>query len=144
MLIAPYTNNYNSMSSGWTIAALVLAIVGGILTLLLFLNKSNKNKYEGNIKKLYDFLNFDYLTLDIIVKFLYTASTIFIVLNSFNYISQNFLGFLLYLIVGLILTRVMFEMVMLTIKICKNTTEIKESLTNTEEKEILKPLKNKK
>jgi hypothetical protein len=142
MLIAPYTYSSNYMSNGWTIAALVLAIVGGILTLLLFLNK--KNKYEGNIKKLYNFLNFDFLTLDIIVKFLYTTSTIFVILNSFNYISQNFLSFVLYLIVGLIVTRVMFEMLMLTIKICKNTTEIKESLVKSDETEEEKATKKKK
>ena len=105
--------NYNSgvyVHYGWTIASLVLAIVGGILVLALFLNKSNKNKYKGNLKKLYDFLNFDYLTLDIVIKFLYTATTLFVVLNSFTYISQDFLQFVLYLVIGVVLTRVTFEL----------------------------------
>lgn len=121
-------SEFNSMSYGWSIASIVLAIVGGILVLLLFLNKSNKNKYEGNLKRLYDFLNFDYLTLDIVIKFLYTATTIFIVLNSFNYISENFLNFVLYLIVGVVVTRITYELVIIFIKVCKNTTEINEKL----------------
>lgn len=121
-------SDFNSMSYGWSIASFVLAIVGGILVLLLFLNKSNKNNYQGNLKRLYDFLNFDYLTLDIVIKFLYTATTIFIVLNSFNYISQNFLNFVLYLIVGVVMTRIAYELVIILIKVCKNTTEINEKL----------------
>ncbi len=126
-----------SFSQGWTIASIVLAIVGGILTLVLFLNKSNKEKYNKKLLKLYDFLNFDYLTLEVVLKFMYAAVTIFVVLNSFNYISINFLTFLLYLVFGVILTRVSFELLMLLIKICKNTTEINDKL-NKEEKETKK------
>lgn len=121
-------------SYGWTIASFVLAIVGGILVLALFLNKSNKNKYTGNLKRLYEFLNFDYLTLDIVIKFLYTAITIFVILNSFTYISVDFLQFILYLVTGLVFTRVTFEILMLTIKLCKNTTEINAKLTKKEDK----------
>lgn len=126
-------NVYSSVSAvdyGWTIASFVLAVVGGILVLLLFLNKENKNKLTGNLKKLYDFLNFDYLTLDIVIKFLYSATTIFIILNSFTYIASSFLMFVLYLIIGVVVTRVAYEMIMLTIKITKNTTEINEKLSN--------------
>jgi hypothetical protein len=130
-------NSGSSFAAGWTIASIILAIVGGILTLVLFLKKSNKEKYNKNLLKLYDFLNFDFLTLEVVLKFMYTAVTIFVVLNSFNFISVNFLGFILYLVVGIILTRVSFEMAMLIIKICKNTTEINDKL-NKEEKETKK------
>ncbi len=130
--VAPHIyNGFDSMAYEWTIASFVLAIVGGLLVLLLFLNKENKNKYEGNLKKLYEFLNFDFLTLDFVLKFLYTATTIFIVLNSFVYISESFLGFILYLIFGLLVTRVIYEIFMLLIKICNNTTEINRALNKS-------------
>ena len=118
----------NTFASGWSIASIILAVVGGILVLLLFLNKSNKGKYNKKLLKLYDFLNFDFLTL---------AITIYVLLNSFNYISYNFLSFLLYLVFGLIFTRVSFEMLMILIKICNNTSEINEKL-GKEEKETKK------
>lgn len=126
-----YSNN-NLFFNGWTIASLILALVGGILTLVMFLKKSNREKYNKKLKLLFDFLNFDLLSLEYVIKFMYAAVTIFVVLNSFNYISFSFVTFLMYLIFGVIFTRVMFEMLMLAIKICNNTTEIKDKLNDTE------------
>ncbi len=130
-----YTNTHSSLIDGWTIASIILAIVGGVLTLLLFLKKSNRSKYNNKLKMLYDFLNFDYLTLEVVIKFLYSTVTIFIVLSSFNYISVSFLSFVLYLIVGLIFTRVTFELFMTIIKLCNNTSEIKDKLIGKEKEE---------
>ena len=123
-------NNYggNSFAQGWMNASLILAIVGGIVTLLFFLKKSGKEKYNKKLKLLYNFLNFDFLTLEYIVKFLYVTVTIYIVLSSFSYISYCFVYFLMYLILGVLFARIIFELIMLAIKICNNTTEINQKL----------------
>lgn len=118
----------SSSGSTWSIVALVLAIVGGILVVTLFLKKGNKNKFKGFLKWLYDFLNFDFLTLDFILRVLYAIVAIYIVLASFDYIAYDFTYFLLYLIGGLIITRLLFEMLLMIIKICRNTSEINEKL----------------
>lgn len=130
-----YSTNQSSFFDGWAIASFILAIVGGVLTLLLFLKKSNRDKYKGKLKLLYDFLNFDFLSLELVIKFLYSTISIYIVLSSFSYIGVNFLTFVLYLIIGLIATRVSFEFLMTVIKLCNNVSKIKDKLTNPDKEE---------
>lgn len=113
---------------GWMIAALILAIVGGILVVTLFLTKGNKDKFKGFVGWLYKFLNFEFLTLELIFRALYATVSIFIILSSFNYIKVSFVSFLSYLLIGLVVTRVIFELTMLLIKICNNVSEINRKL----------------
>ena len=113
---------------GWMIAALILAIVGGILVVTLFLTKGNKDKFKGFVGWLYKFLNFEFLTLELIFRALYATVSIFIILSSFNYIKVSFVSFLSYLLIGLVVTRVIFELNMLLIKICNNVSEINHKL----------------
>lgn len=114
--------------SVWSLISLILAVVGGILVVTLFLKKGNKSKLKGFWKWLYDFLNFDFLTLDVILRTLYSMVTIYIILSSFDLISQSFALFIGYLIAGIIITRLLFEMMLMIIKICRNTTEINEKM----------------
>jgi hypothetical protein len=114
--------------SVWSLISLILAVVGGILVVTLFLKKGNKSKLKGFWKWLYDFLNFDFLTLDVILRTLYSMVTIYIILSSFDLISQSFALFIGYLISGIIITRLLFEMMLMIIKICRNTTEINEKM----------------
>lgn len=122
------TVSNTASASVWSIIAAVLAVVGGILVVTLFLKKGNKSKLKGFWKWLYDFLNFDVLTLDIILRAFYSAVSIYIVLTSFEMIGTSFVLFLVYLIGGLLLVRLIFEMLLMIIKICRNTTEINDKL----------------
>ncbi len=122
------TVSNTASASVWSIIAAVLAVVGGILVVTLFLKKGNKSKLKGFWKWLYDFLNFDVLTLDIILRAFYSAVSIYIVLTSFEMIGISFVLFLVYLIGGLLLVRLIFEMLLMIIKICRNTTEINDKL----------------
>lgn len=122
------TVSNTASASVWSIIAAVLAVVGGILVVTLFLKKGNKSKLKGFWKWLYDFLSFDVLTLDIILRALYSAVSIYIVLTSFEMIGISFVLFLVYLIGGLLLVRLIFEMLLMIIKICRNTTEINDKL----------------
>ena len=115
-----------SNSSVAAIVALVCAIVGSILVFVLFLRKENETKYTGFIKWLYDYLQFNKLTIDIILRFTYLFLAIFITVMSFGLISSSFLGFLLTLILGNLVLRVVYEFSMLVILIHRNVRELNE------------------
>ena len=115
-----------SNSSVVAIVALVCAIVGSILVFVLFLRKENESKYTGFVKWLYDYLQFNKLTIDIILRFTYLFLAIFITVMSFGLISTSFLGFLLTLILGNLVLRVVYEFSMLVILIHRNVRELNE------------------
>lgn len=128
-------NNYDSLLSTtsrvngilvWTIISVVVALVGGITLYFVFL-KSNK-KYTGFVAKLKDFLNFKSLLLEEILKVSYMVLAIFITLYSFGLIGTSVISFFLTLILGNLALRISYELSILLIKICKNTSEINDKL----------------
>ena len=117
----------------WGIVAMILAIIGGILVYFLFVNakKEQKNKF---LKWLKDFLSFKIMWIEPIMKVLYYISTIFVVLYSFTYFGMfnlmggmAFLMFLLTLVLGPILIRIVYEATMMFIMIWHNTKEIADN-----------------
>lgn len=117
-----------SNSLTWMIIALILAIAGGILVYFLFLKKDNENKFTGFLKYLYEFLSFKKMWLESILKISYLILAIYISLMSFELIGTSFLGFILTLVFGNIVLRVIYELSLLLLTICRNTTEINKKL----------------
>lgn len=117
-----------SNSLTWMIIALILAIAGGILVYFLFLKKANENKFTGFLKYLYEFLSFKKMWLESILKISYLILAIYISLMSFELIGTSFLGFILTLVFGNIVLRVVYELSLLLLTICRNTTEINKKL----------------
>ena len=111
----------------WTAIAAVLAILGGILVYVLFLkpDKDYNNKFVGWLK---EFLNFKKMLIEVILKITYLILAIFITLFSFNLIKFNFIGFLVLLVGGNVLLRIIYEGSLIMIMIWKNTTEINKKL----------------
>lgn len=127
-----YTKDFGQTSGiingvAWTIVATILSIIGGILLYVLFVNKKDKveNKYLAWIK---EFLSFKKMLIEVILKVSYIIVTIFITLTSFNIISTSFLGFLLYLIIGNIIARLIYEGSLILLMIWKNTSEINKKI----------------
>ncbi len=125
-----YTPSISSSATGslvWTAVSIILAIIGGILAYVLFINKNNKldNKF---LVWLRDFLSFKNLLLETILKVTYVILAIFITLSSFNMIGINFLGFLLYLIIGNVILRIVYESSLMLLMIWKNTSEINKKM----------------
>ena len=125
-----YTPTISSGFSGsmvWTIISFILAIIGGILVYVLFLNKNEKinNKFLSWLK---DFLSFKTLLLETILKVTYVILAIFVTLTSFNLIGTSFVGFLLYLVLGNIILRIAYEGSLMIIMIWKNTKEINKKM----------------
>lgn len=118
----------SSSSTTWMIVAFILAIVGGILTYFLFLKKDNNNKFTGFVNYLYEFLSFKKMWLETILKVSYLILTIYITLMSFELIGKSFIAFLLTLVFGNIILRVVYELSLILLTICRNTTEINKKL----------------
>lgn len=120
----------------WMVTALLLAIIGGILIYFLFLKKENENKYTGFVKYLYEFLSFKKMWLETILKVSYLILAIYITLTSFELISTSFMAFVLTLVFGNIVLRVVYELSLLLLTICRNTTEINKIISKIVQKKI--------
>lgn len=130
-----YANSYsasNSMMDGnsvWIFIAAVLAVVGGILVYTMFLNKKNGAKVKGTTKRIYDFLKFDTLTIEVILKVTYLIAAIFVSLMSFSYLGSDvWYMFFIQLIFGNIALRLFYELILITILLWRNTEDIKKNL----------------
>lgn len=119
------TQSTNSLAT-WTVIALIIAIAGGLALYFAFL-KSDK-KVDGMLSKIKDFLNFKSLLIEAILKISYLIIAIYITLYSFGLIGTSVSAFVILLIGGNISLRLTYEICMLLIKICKNTTEINDKL----------------
>lgn len=120
-----------SMSSSfgtWPIIALLLSIIGGILIYIFFLNNKKNMNLSPFLKWLKDFLNFDKMMIEVILKVVYLICTIFVILTSFSFISYDFGIFFLYLVLGPIITRLIYELILISICIWKNTTDINKKM----------------
>lgn len=117
----------------WTIIALVLAICGGIALYFTFLSKKNEGKFTGFLGWLYDTLRFKNLVIETLLKITYLILAIFITLFSFGLVAVNILSALGVLIFGNLAVRIVYEFSLMTIIICKNTSDINSKLNKKEE-----------
>jgi len=111
----------------WAVLSVVLAIIGGILVYILFLNNKKGLKLNSFLAWLKDFLNFKTMMLEMILKVLYLIITIYVILSSFSLIGTNFLLFLICLVLGPIIVRIIFESSLMFIMIWKNTSDISKN-----------------
>lgn len=120
------TSPFSGLSDGagiWMIVAFVLAIIGGILIHFLFIKGKfqTKNKFLLWLK---DFLEFKTMWIETIAKIFYYIITTYIILASFALISSSFLNFILTLVLGPIVVRVIYESIIMLIMIWRNTADI--------------------
>jgi ABC-type multidrug transport system permease subunit len=121
-------NSMGSMGLGaliWTIITIVAAVAGCFLVYFLFVKKDvkTKNKFVLWLK---DFLNFDIMLIEPILKIAYIFIAIFLTLESFALIGVSFVSFLAMLIGGNILARVGYEAALILVMIWKNTSELRK------------------
>ncbi len=129
MYSSMYTMRSSSSDAGiWMIIAAVIAVIGGIVLYFTFLSKKNEGKFEGFKGWIYDFLTFKKMVIENILKIVYLILAIFITLSSFALISSSFIAFLLYLVIGNLVLRVIYELSLVILIICRNTTEINKKM----------------
>lgn len=112
----------------WGLISMVLAICGGFVLFFTFLSPKNADKYTGFTKKLYDFLSFRIMSLEIILKIAYLISALFITLSSLAFISMDFVFFISYLVIGNVIARVAFEGSILILMIYRRLGDIRDAL----------------
>lgn len=116
----------------WIVIA-AIAFIGGIVLYFTFLSKRNEGKFKGFFGWLYEFFNFKKFTIEAILKITYLIFAIFITLSSFTIIPSSPAGFLLLLILGNLVLRIIYEFLLVILVICRNTIEINKKLTKKEE-----------
>jgi hypothetical protein len=129
-----YGNNLlgSTASSGlgamiWGIIALVLSLVGCFVIYFLFVRKDVKSKSKF-VLWLQEFLRFNKMLIEPIIKITYIFGALFLTLGSFALIGTSFVGFLGMLIGGNLLLRVAYEASIMLVMLWKNTTEINKKL----------------
>ncbi len=116
----------------WTVVSLILAIIGGVLVYFLFIKGKDLNLSAG-LTKLRDLLDFKIMLIEPILKILYLVITIFVILISFNFITTNFLSFLLTLLLGPVIVRIFYEASLMLVMIWKNTKIIADNTAKVKE-----------
>ena len=125
--VNPTTNNLGMGSYVWMIVAFILSLIGCFVIYFLFVKKDSiiSNKF---LLWLRDFLRFDKMLIENILKITYIFVALLITLGSFSIIGTSFLAFLLTLVLGNIIARVVYEASLIIIMIWKNTSEINKNL----------------
>ena len=118
---------FNS-SSVWIIISLVVAIIGGICLYFTVFSDKNERKYQGFMSKLYDYVKFKKMYITVILKVSYLVFAIYLTLVSFTAISTSFLAFLLILIFGNLILRLVYEFSLVLLSIQENVSEINKKM----------------
>ena len=126
------SSSASAENSVWVIISAVIAVIGGIVLYFTFLSKKNEGKYTGFLGWMYEFLTFKKMVIENILKILYIVIASFITLASFAVISKSFLSFIIVLVVGNLVTRIMYELFLVVLIICGNTTDISKKLDKKE------------
>lgn len=124
-------NNSNasfSISEVWIIISVLLAVIGGIFLFNTYFSKDKENNYTGLKKVLYNFINFKFTIIEPIFKVSYLIIAIALTLSSLSLITTNFFEFIGILIFGNIILRLIFELLLLILKLFKDVSEINSKM----------------
>ena len=122
-----YALNSSNNAGVWTLFSLLLAIIGAFIIYFLFVNPEKKysNKFVNWLRR---FLNFQEMLIEPILKIAYIFLALFVTLASFSLIGINFLSFLMILVFGNLVIRVIYELSMILIGIWQNTRDINKKM----------------
>ncbi len=123
----------SSNSDVWTIISLLVAVCGGIVLYFTFLNPNNSKNYTGFTKKIYDFLSFTTISLEAILKICYLIVALFITIISFSLLKESLIAFLLFLAIGNLIVRVIFEGSLLILMIYRKLCNINDLMKDKNE-----------
>lgn len=124
-----YGHSYHSYN-GWMFFSIIVAIIGGIALYFTFLHKKNEGQFTGFKGWLYDFLTFKKLVIENILRVGYVIFAVFFTISSFCFLTNNVLVFLGWLVLGNLITRLIYEFSLIMLIMCRNTTEINQKLTS--------------
>ena len=114
------TPSFSSSVDVWAIVSFLVALCGGIVLYFTFLNPRNAENYTGSTKKIYDFLSFKTMSLEAILKICCLIST-------------SFVAFLLTLVLGNVMVRIVFEGALLILMIYRKLCDINSKMSPLKE-----------
>ena len=124
----------SAASGGWIlIVALVLAIVGTVLAYIFIMPKSKVKTLNKFWYFVHNVFNFKTLLVEKIFKALYVFLTIYVICAGFFQLFVSFLPGLLMLLLGPIVVRIVYEMIMMFILLVQNTTAIRNKLCDDDD-----------
>lgn len=123
-----YVNVYGILA-----AAIISAVILGIVLSCTFLKKSNEGKFVGLKEIIYNALTFNRFYAEKIIKFLYVIAACVITVAGLTCIVLGaFLAGLCLIVIGNIILRVAVELVLMFVMICKKTVSIDKRLSGIE------------
>lgn len=131
------SSSSGDFSSAISILALILAIAATVLAFVFILSKKGRSSQKPFVKFLVNVCDFRSLIIEKILKALYIFSTAFTILYGFlgifNFGSYNYgatlLQSLLTMIIGPIVVRITYELIMLVVLAVKNIIQINNKLS---------------
>lgn len=121
-------NSSISSISMFSIIALIIALAAAIVIYFVFMDKANENKYEGAVKKIYDFLHFTTFVIEPLIKIAYIFSTIYITIIAFGTLQYSVYTFFKIFFFGNILLRMLYEAAMISYRLFINVKEINKKM----------------
>lgn len=135
-------NPFSEFSSGaaastaFSVLSLILAIVATVLAFVFFVPEKRREKLNAFGKFIHDTCNFKYLIVEKLLQALYIFATAFVILNGFFMLFQTTYGHwlggygLLTMIIGPIVIRLVYELLMMMVLLVKNVIAINNKLKN--------------
>ena len=130
-----FTGNV-AVSGALSVVATILAIVVTVLAFIFIVPEKRREKLNAFGKFLHDTCNFKYLVVEKILQALYIFATAVVILNGFfmlfTVVYRQWLGGygILVMILGPIVIRLVFELLMMVIILIKNVISINNKLKN--------------
>ena len=125
-----------SVSSGFATVAALLAIAATVLAFVFIVPEKRREKLNAFGKFLHDTCNFKYLVVEKLLQALYIFSTALVILNGFFLLFQSVYGHwlggygILIMVVGPIVLRLLYELLMMVVLLVKNVIGINNKLKN--------------
>lgn len=122
-----YYYGYGGVMSAIAIALLV-AIILAVVLYFTFLSKKNEGKFTGVKGKIYDFFNFNRFYAEDVLKLLYLMGAAIMTVLGVVSLFANFVAGLIMLVVGNVFLRVVYELIMMFIIMCRKTVSMDKKL----------------
>lgn len=128
MYATSYATSAVSSLAVITVVALLLAIAGTVLSYIFIIPKSKARELNKFWRFVHDTFNFKTLLVEHIFKALYVFLTIYMIAYGFCSMFVSFLMGILLMVLGPIVMRITYEMIMMFIILVKNTSDIRNKL----------------
>ena len=114
-------------------AAVIVALVLGIVLFFTFLKKNNEGKYSGLKGKFYNAMTFNRFYAENIIKFVYVLSACVVTVTGLvQIVIGSFIAGIITLVLGNVILRISFELLLMFIILCKKTVSMDRRISKIE------------